>query len=158
MPEIERSFLLAGEPPASRRVEHIDQGYLAIDRDGTEARIRRRATRLTLTVKSPDAGRVRVEEELEIDAARFDALWPLTDGRRLEKDRHLIDLPGGLTAELDVYGGALAGLRVVEVEFPSEDSAARFEPPGWFGKEITEDQRFRNRELAVRGRPERGPG
>ena len=153
MPEIERSFLLAGEPPVGWRAEHIDQGYLAIDRDGTEARIRRRASLLTLTVKSADAGRVRVEEEFEIDAARFEALWPLTEGRRLEKVRHLIALPGGLTAELDVYGGALAGLRVVEVEFPSEAAAESFEPPRWFGAEITEDPRYRNRELAVRGRP-----
>ncbi len=153
MPEIERSFRLASEPPASRRVEHIDQGYLAIDPDGTEARIRRRASRLTLTVKSGDGGRVRVEEEFAIDAARFEALWPLTEGRRLEKDRHLIALGGGLTAELDVYSGALAGLRVVEVEFSSEAAAASFQPPAWFGEEITEDQRYRNRELAVRGRP-----
>lgn len=154
MTEIERSFLLVAQAPLDAgRVEHIDQGYLAIDRDGTEVRLRRRGERLTLTVKSPDAGRVRVEEEFEIEGERFERLWPLTEGRRLVKDRHLIPLPGGLTAEVDVYGGALAGLRVVEVEFASEEEAEDFAPPEWFGAEVTDDQRYRNRELAVHGQP-----
>jgi adenylate cyclase len=154
--EIERSFLLAAQTRLEAgRVEHIDQGYLAIDRDGTEVRLRRRGERLTLPVKSPDAGRVRVEEELEIEGEgeRFERLWPLTEGRRLVKDRHLIPLPGGLTAEVDVYGGALAGLRVVEVEFASEQEAEDFAPTEWFGAEVTDDQRYRNRELAVHGQP-----
>ena len=44
--EIERSFLVAHDPPVdAERVEHIEQGYLAIDRDGTEVRIRRRGPR-----------------------------------------------------------------------------------------------------------------
>jgi adenylate cyclase len=153
--EIERSFLVAHDPPVdAERVEHIEQGYLAIDRDGTEVRIRRRGAGRTLTVKSPDAGRTRVEEELPLDAERFERLWPLTEGRRLEKDRHLIALAGGLTGELDVYGGSLAGLRVVEVEFASEPDSDVFEPPDWFGPEITDDRRYRNRELAAHGRPD----
>ena len=141
MAEIERRFLIAAETPAAERAERIEQGYLAIDRDGTEVRIRRRAGAHTLTVKSPDAGRVRLEEELAIDAARFERLWPLTKGRRLEKERHLIALAGGLTAELDVYAGALAGLRIVEVEFDSAAAADRFTAPAWFGAEVTDEHR-----------------
>ena len=123
--------LLPGRVRAARRragIERIEQGYLAIDRDGTEVRIRRRGGRHLLTVKSGDAGAVRVEEEFEIEAAAS-RLWPLTAGRRLEKDRHLIELPGRLPAELDVYGGELAGLRVVEVEFDSTDQADCFAAP-----------------------------
>ena len=33
---------------------------------------------------------VRVEEEIPIEAERFDALWPLTEGRRVEKVRHYV--------------------------------------------------------------------
>ena len=154
MAEIERSFLLNGDLPGdARRVERLEQGYIAIDRDGTEVRIRRRTGILTLTVKSPDAGQTRTEEEIEIDEARFDRLWPLTAGRRLAKDRHMLALPVGLTAEIDVYLGALAGLRVIEVEFASEEESDRFEIPEWFGREVTEDQHYRNRELAVHGLP-----
>ncbi len=154
MPEIERKFLVEEDPPQiGGRAERIDQGYLAIDGDGTEVRVRRRAGRFRLTVKSPDAGRVRVEEELPIDEPRFERLWPLTDGRRIEKERSLVELPDGHTAELDVYRGRLAGLRVVEVEFDSEQDSDRFQPPDWFGPEVTDDQRYRNRVLAVEGAP-----
>jgi adenylate cyclase len=154
MAEIERSFLLKGDlPHGADRVDRVEQGYIAIDSDGTEVRIRRRAGALTLTVKSPDAGRTRTEEEVELDGGRFERLWPLTTGRRLAKDRHLFALPGGLTAEVDVYVGALAGLRVVDVEFSSEQESDGFQIPDWFGPEITGDQRYRNRELAVHGLP-----
>jgi CYTH domain-containing protein len=154
MPEVERKFLIERDPTvAAERVEHIDQGYVAIDRDGTEVRVRRRGDRFTLTIKSGDVGLSRAEEELELDGERFDRLWRLSEGRRLEKDRHVIGLPDGLTAELDVYTGRLQGLRVVEVEFASEEDSRRFQPPAWFGPEITADERYRNRVLAVDGRP-----
>ena len=52
-----------------------------------------------------------------------------------------------------MYVGALAGLRVVEVEFSSEQESDGFQIPDWFGPEITGDQRYRNRELAVHGLP-----
>ena len=61
MTEIERSFLVARDPPAWGTATHIDQGYLAVGPDGTEVCIRRRGTELTLTVKGGDAGRTRVE-------------------------------------------------------------------------------------------------
>jgi CYTH domain-containing protein len=94
-----------------------------------------------------------LEEEFEIDADRFGRLWPLTEGRRLEKTRHLIPAGAGLTIELDVYSGALAGLMVAEVEFDSEEAADTFEPPDWFGPEVTDDVRFKNQRLACDGAP-----
>ena len=115
-------------------------------------RIRRRDGSATLTVKSA-GGRTRVEEELEIDVERFARLWPLTAGRRLEKTRYEIPAGDGLTIELDVYGGSLAGLLVAEVEFDSEDAADAFYGPGWFGREVTDDSRYRNQRLAHEGAP-----
>ncbi len=154
MPEIERKFLVKRDADqAGERPERIDQGYVAIDGDGTEVRVRRRGNTRTLTVKSPDAGRVRLEEELPIDEQRFERLWPLTEGRRIEKDRSRIGLPDGHAAELDVYHGRLTGLRTVEVEFDSVQESDRFRPPDWFGPDVTADDRYRNRVLAVRGLP-----
>jgi adenylate cyclase len=153
--EIERKFLVEQPPddlerhPSSR----IEQGYLALDdNSGAEVRLRRRGGELTLAVKG--AGRLaRLEVELEPDEAQFGSLWPLTEGRRVEKTRHVIPA-GELRIELDVYEGALAGLVVAEVEFPSEDDGATFEPPDWFGPEVTDDARYKNRALAVDGLPE----
>ena len=152
--EIERKFLVR-ELPAEleqSRSTQIDQGYIAVANDGTEVRVRRRDGAAVLTVKS-GGGRSRLEEEIAIDAERFERLWPLTEGRRLEKRRHLIPTETGLTIELDVYSGGLAGLMVAEVEFASEDAADAFEPPEWFGAEVTDDARFKNQKLACDGAP-----
>ena len=48
----------------------------------------------------------------------------------------------GLAAELHLHGRHLAGFHYVEVEFPSEEQARAFEPPDWFGREVTDDVRF----------------
>jgi len=56
-------------------------------------------------------------------------------------------------AELDEYSDRLAGLAVVEVEFGSEAEAARFSPPGWFGREVTGQPAWANQSLAVSGLP-----
>jgi adenylate cyclase len=152
--EIERKFLVA-EPPSDLErwpSTAIEQGYLAVDEDGTEVRVRRRDGRSWLTVKS-GAGRVRVEEEVEIEADRFERLWPLTEGRRIEKTRYEIPLDDGLVIELDVYTGGLDGLVTAEVEFGSEETAEGFEAPDWLGPDVTEDLRYKNQRLARDGAP-----
>jgi len=151
--EIERKFLVDAVPDHVH--EHpssaLEQGYVAIDADGTEVRIRREDGGSTLAVKS-SGGLARVEEELPIDDATFERLWPLTAGRRVLKTRYFIPL-GDLTVELDVYEGDLDGLVTAEVEFPDEASALAFDAPDWLGRDVTEDPRYGNRVLAVDGIP-----
>jgi len=67
----------------------------------------------------------------------------------------LVPSDGGftLTAEVDVYGGELDGLITAEVEFESMGAGEGFEPPGWFGAEVTDDARFANQSLAQAARP-----
>jgi adenylate cyclase len=152
--EIERKFLVDAVP------DDVDlgaglpilQGYLTADDAGVEVRVRRLGDRTFLTIKK-GGGRMRVEEELEIDLARFERLWALTEGARLEKRRHRVPLSGNLIAEVDVYQGGLAPLRTVDVEFRDGDAAEAFDPPAWFGRELTEDARYRNRRLARLGLP-----
>ena len=148
--EIERKFLVERPPEEVERApsRRIDQGYVALD-EGAEVRVRRYGDDLWLTIKGV-GDLSRVEEELALHPDQFDSLWPLTEGRRIEKTRHV--LPDGV--EVDVYDGELAGLMVAEIEFPSEDESAAFEPPDWFGPEVTEDPRYKNRALAVDGRPD----
>jgi CYTH domain-containing protein len=150
--EIERKFLLDELPPslpfARRRA--ILQGYLAVDGD-TEVRVRRTAAGATLTIKH-GSGEVRVEEELELDERRAEALWQLTEGRRLEKTRRQMRVEGH-DVEVDEYSGALDGLVVAEVEFVDEASARAFQPPSWFGRELTGDPAYANRNLSMFGLP-----
>jgi adenylate cyclase len=152
--EIERKFVLPGPPPGLG--EHpsgrIEQGYVAIDENGTELRVRRKADKRILTLKA-GSGLVRTEEEWELDEPRFAALWPLTDGRRVVKTRYDVPLEHGLTAEVDVYEGALDGLVTADVEFTDEAAGAAFAAPAWLGTEVTGDKRYANRALAVSGLP-----
>lgn len=149
--EIERKFVVARAPDPLPEGERIEQGYLAIAPDGVEVRIRRRAGRSTMTVKSGPA-HVRVEEELDIDDRRFEALWGLTEGRRVAKTRHLVPLGDGLEAEVDVFESP-EGLLTAEVEFPTEAASAAFTPPEWLGREVTGDASYANQSLALHGAP-----
>jgi adenylate cyclase len=152
--EIERKFLLTAFPPelSDSPSTAIEQGYLVIGEGGAEARVRRRDGRCTLTVKA-GKGVSRAETEIALGADQFEALWPATAGRRVEKTRHEVPLSGGLLAEVDVYAGALEGLVVAEVEFTDLATADGFVAPAWLGAEITDDDGYKNRRLAVDGRP-----
>jgi len=132
--------------------EDIEQGYLAVSEAGVEVRIRRRGAATVLTVKS-GPGMVRTEEEFDIDERRFESLWPLTDGRRVTKTRHVIPLESGLAAELDVYTDALDGLLTAEIEFASLEASEAFDPPTWLSRELTGDRRYAAQALALDGRP-----
>jgi adenylate cyclase len=149
--EVERKFLVA-EPPDLEGTDsdEIEQGYLAIGSDG-EVRLRRKGDALLLTAKR-GSGISREEGEVDLPADAFERLWPLTEGRRLHKRRHVIPLDE-LKIELDVYEGELEGLVVAEIEFDSESDAHGFEPPEWLGEEVTGDERYLNETLATSGRP-----
>ncbi|MGZ6643516.1 MAG: CYTH domain-containing protein [Solirubrobacteraceae bacterium] len=152
--EIERKFLVAQPPPGLERhpSQHVAQGYLVSAGDDLEVRLRAREGRHVLTVKQ-GGGLVRDEHESAVEPGRFARLWPLTEGRRIEKVRYLVPAPGGLTIELDVYAGALDGLVTAEVEFASEEEARGFTPPPWLGSEVTGDARYSNQRLARDGLP-----
>ena len=57
--------------------------------------------------------------------------------------------------EIEFYKGAAAkhlfGLCgtcvVVEIEFDSEEDANNFKPPEWFDEDVTEDHRFKNKNI-----------
>lgn len=151
--EIERKFLLPEAPgwlsehPAVR----IEQGYLAIEA-GAEVRVRRIGEEQVLTAKR-GRGEVREEVEIALEREQFDALWPLTEARRLVKTRTRVPIDGGLIAEVDVFEGELEGLVIGEVEFGSKEQSADFDPPGWLGREITGHGPYAGQSLALHGRP-----
>ena len=63
-------------------------------------------------------------------------------------------MPGGLTAELDLFDGVLTGRQIVEVEFNDDATAAAFTPPVEFGREVTDDHRHTNAARARDGWPD----
>jgi adenylate cyclase len=152
--EVERKWIVEKAPQEalSAPCTAIDQGYLTVGSGGAETRVRRRDENHTLTVKS-GAGMSRAEHEIEISREQFQALWPATEGARIQKRRHKLPAGGELQIELDVYGGTLEGLIVAEVEFDDPWAAESFRAPYWFGREVTDDSAYKNHRLALEGLP-----
>ncbi|HVY55081.1 MAG TPA: AAA family ATPase [Thermodesulfobacteriota bacterium] len=153
--EIERKFLVNEIPEDLYKYpsSHISQGYLEVTDDETEVRIRGKEGRFFKTVKSGQ-GLERKEIETVIGDEAYNELWPKTAGRRIEKRRYEVPYEAHVI-ELDIYLGDLAGLIVAEVEFESVEESTRFMPPQWFGREVTDDSRYKNRNLALHGRPDK---
>jgi adenylate cyclase len=146
--EIERKFLIKRLPLEILRSRHfrIRQGYLATETGGRHVRLRQRGKTNLLTFKL-GRGVVREEREIRLSGKQFAILWPATTGRRLRKVRYEVRWKN-FTVEIDIYQGSNRGLVIAEVEFPSEASCRKFNPPSWFGREVTGQKRYSNVRLA----------
>lgn len=145
--EIERKFLVKELPDLTGTVMiRMEQRYLSVD---PVLRIRKADDKHIFTYKS-GMGMIRQEEEFEISAEDYAKLCEKTIGHPVAKTRYVMELPDGHHAEIDVYHGRLDGLLVVETEFGSEEEANAFEPPVWFGTEVTDDTYYTNAMLAFK--------
>ncbi len=154
--EIERKFLVAGEGwrDAATGSKSFRQGYLAeTDRLVIRIRIVDEAEAV-LTFKSAVQGATRAEFEYPVPLDDARALIELHQGLVIEKRRHLVPF-GGFTWEVDVFGGAHAGLVLAEIELPAEDTPV--ERPDWLGREVTGERSYYNASLAL-ARPDAGAG
>jgi len=151
--EIERKFVVDVLPEgmlASAKSRRIRQGYL-VCQTAREIRIRDDAGQYFMTVKQ-GAGLKRQEFEIGIDKLQFDALWPLTEGFRVEKERYHLSL-SGMMLEIDVFAGDLAPLVMAEVEFDSEAASSAFTVPAFCTREVTYEADYKNACLAQNGLP-----
>ena len=128
-----RQFYLAAAPGRTLRIRISD---------GTSAR---------LTLKFGNRGRERDEFEYPIPLAEAVEMLDFAIGRVIEKTRHHVRHRGYLY-EVDVFGGALAGLVVAELETPEDVPDEML--PDWLGREVTGEQKFYNASLALGGIPE----
>jgi CYTH domain-containing protein len=155
--EIERKYLLRELPDIERLareealeviVLEIDQGWLP----GKKLRERLRRTRRVDGVSYErcvklGSGIERIEVEERTSEALFDALWPLTEGRRIHKRRYCVRDVGRLW-EIDQF----LDLPLVLAEVELEDATVQPELPLWLGRlvarEVTDDSRYTNWQLA----------
>ena len=110
-------------------------------------RIRKDQDCYELTYKSKGL-MIREEYNLPLTADAYGHLLKKIDGRLIKKDRYMIPLKDGLTAELDIFKEELAPLVLAEVEFPDEESARAFTPPDWFGEDVTFSGKYHNSSLS----------
>lgn len=145
--EIERKFLVKSTPNLSNydRVEII-QGYLDSQKTN-ELRIRKMGSKYFKTSKKTFPSGYREEIEEYITSEEFEKLWPQTNGKRVEKVRYKVPYRQS-TIMLDVFSGHNKGSMLAEVEFDSEEGARNFTPPPWLGKDVTDNPKYKNVNLA----------
>lgn len=149
--EIERKYLLSGPPslPEGAESAEIEQGYLPTRR--IEERLRRAEsrgrTRLLRTWKiGQGLRRLQIDEEVEPEA--FEALWPLTEGRRIRKRRHVVR-EGDDVWELDEFLDRELWLAEIEFDDPDREIVL----PAWLAphvvRDVTDEGSYGNRKLAM---------
>ena len=151
MNEIEKKFLVKNVPNL-KELSYIEiaQGYLNLNSEPI-LRVRQWGNKYFLTYKYKNKkSKINscIEYELPITKSAFLNLLKKVEGNIIYKKRYFIKLNESLIAELDVFEKFLNGLIMVEVEFPDENDAISFIPPKWFGKEVTNDKKYRNSELS----------
>ena len=147
--EIEMKYLVEKIPfdLSSFTYKKIVQSYVSTD---PVIRIRQYDNSYFLTVKG-EGHIIREEFEIEISKNQYENLLNKTENNSIFKTRYFIDLENNLVAELDIYEGNLNGLLTVEVEFATEKELLSFCPPKWFGKDISQDKRYKNNFLSKYG-------
>ena len=142
--EIERKFLIEKKIDLdSLEFDDIVQGYITLD---PEVRVRSKGGKYYYTSKS-EGDMARDEREKEISAETYFSLMQDRNGGIVEKRRYYMPY-GKYTIEIDKYCSHLEGVVVAEVESETMEEAESFTPPNWFGREVTCDARFKNKNLS----------
>ncbi len=148
--EIERKYLLHGLPDRAHDspAEDIEQGYVPGEHLAERLRrVRHNGDVHCYRTVKLGAGITRTEIEEEAPLPIFDAMWPLTEGRRIHKRRYAIpDEP--FVWQIDEFTDR--ELVLAEVELP--DAAIAVAPPDWLApyivREVTGEPEYLNINLA----------
>ena len=134
----------------------IEQAYICFS---PTVRIRRiNDDRFVLTVKGPPLNGTkhlsREEFETALSEKSYTQLLGKHEGHVIRKTRYRVRRADGLTEEIDIFRGKLAGLAYLEIEFDTEAEALAFPAPGWVIREVTFEKGWTNAALARHGMPE----
>ena len=144
--EIERKYLISHIPfdIAGYPFHQIEQAYLST---APVVRVRQEDDTYYLTYKSKGL-MAREEYNLPLTKEAYEHLKPKADGIVISKVRYVIPEKDGLSIELDVFKAPYEGLLLAEVEFPTEEAAHAYQPPKWFGEDVTYSTEYHNSTLS----------
>jgi adenylate cyclase len=145
--EIERKFLVKAnlwELLEKPKGNYLRQGYLSDDADCT-VRVRETDKEGFLTIKGRSAGIARAEYEYPIAKTDARQMMDVLAKTQLAKTRYQIAFAGH-TWDVDEFHGLNEGLIVAEIELAHPNEA--FEIPEWIDKEVSDDPRYFNSNLA----------
>ncbi len=121
---------------------------LAQPHSAIRVRIRNRL-KAKLEVKGPKTGDEGIELGWELsdwDISWIEEQLSKSGYPSVEKIRWEILAEDGYTWEFDIFKGANEGLRIAEIEYQKDKP---YDIPNWVGKDVTEDKRLYNLELAT---------
>ena len=144
--EIERKYLITHIPfdIAGYPFHQIEQAYLST---APVVRVRQEDDTYYLTYKSKGL-MAREEYNLPLTKEAYEHLKSKADGIVISKVRYVIPEKDGLSIELDVFKAPYEGLLLAEVEFPTEEAAHAYQPPKWFGEDVTYSTEYHNSTLS----------
>ncbi|MFC1754262.1 hypothetical protein ACFL96_12880 [Thermoproteota archaeon] len=132
--ELERIFLAKELPQDLKNPVLIKVGDFH-DSDRVDSlKIKQKGDMCFLIKKEGDGGK-RMEHIIPITQGEFDVIYPSATIKHSKK-RYMYPL-GKRICEIDIYDDGLFGYVRLEVEFDNENDMNGFEPPQWFGEEIT---------------------
>lgn len=149
--EIEKKYLIRDLPRDLDNYPHetIEQAYISTN---PTLRIRRKGSKYIFTFKNRIKGDAKLnvsdEIESEIDYEAYEHLFSKADGIPIRKTRYRIPYEE-YTIELDVFHGEYEGFCMAEVEFNSVEEGESFNPPAWFGEDVSNDARYTNSYMSM---------
>ena len=99
-----------------------------------------------------EQGLTRDERQYDLTKEEYEHLLSKQEGNTIYKTRYQIKVDNYQYA-FDYFHEQLDGLTYVEIEFPSEEEANNFQTPDWFGKDVTNEKKYKNQSLAQYGIP-----
>lgn len=148
--ELERMYLAARLPEGLTDApsKEIFDIYLPSHGQHPVLRIRKAGTKMEMTKKEPIASNdysVQLEQTIPLTEAEYAELSTL-QGKRVIKTRYYYEFEGR-TYEVGVFGGALQGLVLIDVEFSSQEEMRTFVAPDFCLVEVTEARYLAGGEL-----------
>ena len=145
--EIERKFLIKEIPKNCEQKIYIKQYYIHVD-DKFVQRLRFFDNQKTImSLKQNCAGLSRYEFEYEIPLEDAKKIVSMTNSIFIEKIRHIMYYES-MKWEIDEFLGNNKGLLIAEVEL--EDENQKIKLPDWIVKEVTNQNKYFNYNLALR--------
>ena len=128
----------------------IRQGYICREIERT-VRVRIKDDKAYLTIKGMTVGDTRAEYEYSIPVTDAGMLLDTLCIRPIvEKTRYIVEYKNNKW-EIDVFEGHLKGLTLAEIELPA--SNYNYDIPPFIGRNVTNDPRYYNANLALNGIP-----
>ncbi|HWQ60186.1 MAG TPA: hypothetical protein VN420_03490 [Candidatus Fimivivens sp.] len=161
MIELERTYLAKrlpdglGDCPSKEMLDI----YLPAESQHPVLRLRKNGDQLEMTkktiVEGTDSSKME-EQTIKLSDEEYAALAGI-GGKRVGKTRYLYVIDGH-TAEVDVFGGALSGLVLVDFEFETEAEKDAFPMPEFCLAEVTQEEFIAGGFLAGKSYDDIAPG